>query len=180
MQARFILQALLLAVRDQRVLLEIPSSHPNRSRLWCDRPPYTFGCVFEPWSYCPAPDLERAKAAGQITSPTIRFPYSFWNTNLPVARVGIDWIRKSQRLWQGRTTWFSGNVDGVISKVLFRPQPWVRRLSKCTMREYGLVEGRFAALHIRESVEKQKELGIEVAYPYNPLPITLTLTQPQT
>ena len=91
MQARFILQALLLAVRDQRVLLEIPSSHPNRSRLWCDRPPYTFltlaltltrtrtltltrcdrppytfGCVFEPWSYCAAPDLERAKAAGQI------------------------------------------------------------------------------------------------------------------
>ena len=91
--------------------------------------------------------------------------HGFWNTNLPVARVGIDWIRKSQRLWQGRTTWFSGNVDGVISKVLFRPQPWVRRLSKCTMREYGLVEGRFAALHIRESVEKQKELGIEVAYP---------------
>jgi len=33
MQARFILQALLLAVRDQRVLLEIPSSHPNRSKL---------------------------------------------------------------------------------------------------------------------------------------------------
>ena len=27
------------------------------------------------------------------------------------------------------------------------------------MREYGLVERRFAALHIRESVEKQKELG---------------------
>jgi len=46
MQARFILQALLLAVRDQRVLLEIPSSHPNRSKLWCDRAPYTFECVF--------------------------------------------------------------------------------------------------------------------------------------
>jgi hypothetical protein len=76
-----------------------------------------------------------------------------------VAKVGIDWIRKSQSLWQGRTTWFSGNVHGVISKVLFRPRPWVRRLSKCTMREYGLVEQRFAALHIRESVEKQNELG---------------------
>jgi hypothetical protein len=159
MQARFILQALLLAVRDQRVLLEIPSSHPNRSKLWCDCPPYTFECVFEPWSYCPAPDLERAKAAGQITSPKVRFPYGFWDTNLPVAKVGIDWIRKSQRLWQGRTTWFSGDVHGVVSKVLFRPRPWVRRLSKCTMREYGLVERRFAALHIRESVEKQKELG---------------------
>jgi hypothetical protein len=90
MQARFILQALLLAVRDQRVLLEIPSSHPNRSKLWCDRAPYTFECVFAPWSYCPAPDLERAKAAGQITSPKVRFPYSFWDTNLPVAKVGID------------------------------------------------------------------------------------------
>ena len=27
------------------------------------------------------------------------------------------------------------------------------------MREYGLIEGRFAALHIRESAEKLKELG---------------------
>ena len=120
---------------------------------------YTCECVFEPWSDCPAPDLERAKAAGQITSPKVRFPYSFWDTNLPVAKVGIDWIRKSQSLWQGRTTWFSGNVHGVISKVLFRPRPWVRRLSKGTLREYGLVEQRFAALHIRESVEKQNELG---------------------
>lgn len=159
MQARFILQVLLLAVRDQRVLLEIPSNHPNRSKLWCDRPPYTFECVFEPWSYCAAPDVDRAKAAGQVTSPKVRFPYSFWDTTLPVVVVGLDWIRKSQRLWQGSSTWFSGNVHGVISKVLFRPRPWVRRLGKCTMREYGLVEGRFAALHIRESVEKAKELG---------------------
>ena len=162
MQARFIVQALLLAVRDRRVLLEIPSSHPNRSKLWCDRPPYTFECVFEPWSYCSAPDLERAKVAGQITSPKVRFPYSFWDTNLPVAKVGIDWIKKSQRLWQGQSTRFSGNVDGVVSKVLFRPRPWVRRLSRCIMREYGLREGRFAALHIRESVEKQKELHLRL------------------
>ena len=159
MQARFIMQALMLAVRDNRVLLEVESTRPNRSKLWCDRPPYTFECVFEPWSYCAAPDMAQARAAGEVTSPTVRFPYSFWKSESRIATISLDWVRKSQRLWQGTNTWFTGNNWGVVSRVLFRPRPWVRRLSRCTMREYGLVDGRFAALHIRESAEKAAELG---------------------
>ena len=61
--------ALLLAMREGRVLLEVPlnQSWPvhdsrvvgmdSRIGMWCDRPPYTLQCFFSPWTHCTQPDL---------------------------------------------------------------------------------------------------------------------------
>lgn len=70
--------ALLLAMKQRRVLLHVPGkdriySHypPNVSNIgrWCDRPPYTYDCLWEPLSHCdpPPPGIHEEV-------PTMRYP----------------------------------------------------------------------------------------------------------
>jgi len=49
--ARLLGRALLVAVREQRVLINAP--HPTAR--WCGRPPYTLACHYEAWTHCPMP-----------------------------------------------------------------------------------------------------------------------------
>ena len=49
--ARLLSRALLVAVREQRVLINAP--HPTAR--WCGRPPYTLACHYEAWTHCPMP-----------------------------------------------------------------------------------------------------------------------------
>ena len=58
--ARMFASALLLAMRQSRVLLEIPVWHgSSRDARWCRQPPYTLQCFYRAWSHC-KPPLERA------------------------------------------------------------------------------------------------------------------------
>ena len=55
--ARLLGRALLVAVREQRVLINAP--HPTAR--WCGRWPYTLACHYEAWTHCPIPsNLSRA------------------------------------------------------------------------------------------------------------------------
>ncbi len=49
--ARLLGRALLVAVREQRVLINAP--HPTAR--WCGRWPYTLACHYEAWTHCPLP-----------------------------------------------------------------------------------------------------------------------------
>ena len=82
-EARMWTSALLLAVRDQRVLLETKldmswgsgfahgwNADGKRTRRnasavprWCARPPFTMACLYEPWTYCPEPSKERERVS---------------------------------------------------------------------------------------------------------------------
>jgi len=59
---RLLASALLLAIRHGRVLLEVPQvNETSRTPFgrWCDQPPYTLQCAFEPWTNCPLPPSDR-------------------------------------------------------------------------------------------------------------------------
>jgi len=63
--ARMLASALLLAMREGRVLLEVPQRNGTTGRpfgRWCDRPPHTLGCVYLPWSHCSAASVQQAEA----------------------------------------------------------------------------------------------------------------------
>ncbi|KAL1530416.1 hypothetical protein AB1Y20_001321 [Prymnesium parvum] len=60
--------ALLLAVRTRRVLLEVPRAS-GRSR-WCDRPPYSFQCLYEPWTHCSPPPANVTAFVPKVPIPT--------------------------------------------------------------------------------------------------------------
>lgn len=57
--ARMLASLLLFAVRESRVLLEVPRKNADTGRptgRWCDRSPHTLQCAFEPWSSCSLPN----------------------------------------------------------------------------------------------------------------------------
>ena len=49
--SRLMLIALLVAVKERRVLMLAP----HKTNRWCSRAPYTLNCVYEPWTHCPLP-----------------------------------------------------------------------------------------------------------------------------
>ena len=87
----FWVSALLVAVRNGRVLIEVPvdntwpppprGASPNRSRAvlgtgtprWCGVPPYTLQCFYADWSHCQAPQNISMHTAPQ-TRHTRRAP----------------------------------------------------------------------------------------------------------
>lgn len=68
--ARYWVSALYLAIRTNRVLLEVPvnASYPPApiwkgkvpvvSPRWCSVAPYTLQCHYEPWSHCAVPSAD--------------------------------------------------------------------------------------------------------------------------
>ena len=61
---RLLASALLLAMRQGRVLLEIPrrTAHTGAPySRWCARPPHSLQCVYDPWSHCPLPNTSNGE-----------------------------------------------------------------------------------------------------------------------
>ena len=48
---RLIMVALLVAVKERRVLM----AAPHRFNRWCAREPYTLNCIYQPWTHCQLP-----------------------------------------------------------------------------------------------------------------------------
>jgi len=95
MVGRLLVSVFLLALRQGRILLEIPLS--NRTDApWCDRPPFTFGCVFRPWTRCQLSAAE-VRSAHHISSDRI-WPIGKWSSRRRIVVVSTSWVWKSQGL----------------------------------------------------------------------------------
>ena len=151
--------ALLYAMRKGRVLLHVASSKPEQpyahlltkppTGRWCDRPPYTYDCMWEPLSYCDPPD-----ASLPVSIPRIRYPYDKPDDKAAVARITSKWMWKSMSLWQ-RGHYIS--VSGAY-RYIFRPRQWVRDIADCLMQRDHLSPRQYIGFFLRISADKAKEL----------------------
>ena len=162
MHSKMVAAALLMAMRDNRVLLE----HADNSR-WCrgrhDR--RSLQCYWEPWTHCPHP-----ANASEAHVPWVRMrpglvmkrhnTKSAWHINYSstdVAMVRTSYLSDRGFLLWGKTA-SSRYHQPTVWRFLFRARPWVRAIGDCHMRKHGLRPHHFALVHIRHSPEKQVEL----------------------
>ena len=186
MLSKLLIAALRLAARDGRVMVEVP--HRNRSgiiqQLWCDRPPHTLSCVFEPWSHCQATS-DRSTARSTARPHLIRRPDRFeWPLKARKVRIPLTYVLFWGGLWMGQSSWMDVQLQRLLlARVLFRPRQWVRAIGDCVLTTHHLqqpkrlatifpfvasVTSPFTALFVRDSPEKRKELG---GHPTPPLHI---------
>lgn len=157
--------ALELAVKQQRVLKEIPVNRSwqhntgkararqaagfGNSSRWCDRPPYTFECFYNPWTHCLAPTAEEITTAAVPTTAK-----SFRALHEPsLLKVKLSWVQDTSALWMRAQR----PMSDAAMRLLFQPRPWVVSLSKCIMQQQGLQQHEFFTVHFRQSVEKDAE-----------------------
>ena len=157
--------ALLLAMRDNRVLVEvriIKVGNTTRSDgferpRWCDRPPYTLQCLYQPWTHCPLPGPN----ATEIRPGGRPLKVAKWPHDAPYVRTGLGRIHRQGTFWYGARS----SATREAGRFLFRPRPWVTAIADCAMSGAGLAPQGFINLHIRHSVEKEKEgqkLGVHL------------------
>ena len=155
MDARLMGNALLIAMAHRRVMLRVPGrAQPYKffkggGGRWCDRPPYTLDCLWEPLSHCDPPP-----ASASESTPKVRYPWGMWDDRFDVVRVPLSWLKRSIGLWHGIHT----HANAAALKFLFRPRPWVVRIADCVMAEAGLHPRRFVSVFLRHSPEKEAEL----------------------
>ena len=191
-----------IARRQDRVLLEVPLNsswrHAKRAHRawhkrsnvadpggrrprWCDRPPWTLQCFYQPWTACPLPD-----ASTSVYKPGVEADMHllkvFKSRRYQLAthvQLKLSWIATSQSTWGSalqlkglrgvqRSSQFAANriaemvaTFNAAIHLLFRPRPWVERLIQCvteTVRPQGRPLGHIIAVHIRASAEKEAEI----------------------
>ena len=168
MLSRVLASALLLAVRENRVLIEVPLNgstelphgafHLGRapgkgmtsSPPWCDRAPYTMQCFYLPWTHCSVPDeAYQHRARGVVVDA-----HRTW-VHEPVVATSIMrlYVQPTRKLWTG----VPSSAMGAAIRFLFRPRPWVQEIGDCVMRRSQLMPGGFASVHVRDSPEKRAE-----------------------
>ena len=167
-----IAQLLMIAMRDSRVLIEVPvdptwrpfdrsaaytgRSSPHRHNAsivprWCRRPPFTLGCFFKALTHCPVPP-ESTHVAPALTPGTTRI--ADWPASAPVIRLKLSWYVQTWWLFIYRES----TAFQAAQRFLLRPRAWVRAIGACVMRSAGLRRAEFITVHIRNSPEKTKEL----------------------
>ena len=186
---RLLASALLLAIRSGRVLLEVPQVNGTASNLsgtpfsrWCDQPPHTLQCAFEPWTHCAPPQSHRDVVTFETECSCLlhgkfdidRMP-QLHTTNCTghkdsllnrgrcllhhkaaVMRVKLTSIYRLRFLYESPGD-AAFSVLRAAQRYLFTPRPWVRALARCFKRQHGLHSGRFLSVHIRSSPEKSAE-----------------------
>ena len=157
--------ALLIAMKDNRVLVEVRMVKEGNSTRsdgferprWCDRPPYTLQCLYQAWTNCPLPSANATIIRpGGRPLKTNRWPHAE-----PYIRTGLGRIHRQGIFWYGSKS----SALREAGRFLFRPRPWVAAIADCVMSQHGLLPQRFLSVHIRHSVEKQKEgskLGVKL------------------
>ena len=149
--------ALLLAMKDNRVLVEVRMMKVGNSTRsdgferprWCDRPPYTLQCLYAPWTHCPLPP-ENATVIRPGGRP---LKVGKWPHSEPFVRTGLGRIHRQGLFWYGAKS----SAAREAGRFLFRPRPWVTELADCVMRGARVRPQGFLSVHIRHSVEKQRE-----------------------
>jgi hypothetical protein len=155
--------ALLVAMRDNRVLMEVrmvkqnmTGAHLNYTRKdlferprWCDREPFTLQCMYMPWTHCPLPP-----PGARVVRPGGRpLKVHKWPHEEPYVVTGLGRIHRQGLFWHGARS----SATREAGRFLFRPRQWVQSIAECVMQENGLSAGNFINVHIRHSVEKQEE-----------------------
>ncbi len=164
MDVKMMTVVLLAAVTDNRVLLHVPGSKviyrhmPNvSSGRWCDRPPYTYDCMWEPLSYCDPPP----PGAREVLPSHPRNPRPYWDSREPIVRVPLNWAYRTQA-WRK----FQSTASLAASRYLFRPRPWVADLASCVMECGALRPRQFVSVFLRgQSAEKVAEMAKSGALP---------------
>ena len=161
LDVRLLGAALLMAVQQQRVMLHVPGKHhiykhfPNMTMgRWCNRPPWTYDCMWLPLSHCDPPPRD----AVEVTPAGLkRFSYGGkWNFNAPIVRFPLSWLYRSTVVWQHPVC--KTDVYAATVEYIFRPRPWVSSIASCIMRRDGLEPRRYVTAFVRRSPEKEKEL----------------------
>ena len=167
--------ALLVAMRDNRVLMEVRMVRPNATAVvtthnltkirqhpferprWCDREPFTLQCLYMPWTHCRLPPADAT-----VIRPGGRpLKVSKWPHDEPYVITGLGRIHRQGVFWHGARS----SATREAGRFLFRPRPWITATADCVMRDAGLEPRRFINMHIRHSVEKQAEgarLGVSL------------------
>lgn len=167
--ARMLASVLLYAVRHRRVLLEVPHRNKTTGKVagrWCDRPPHTLQCAFEPWSSCALPDATLPVVAfekvcqcpeniGKCHEHKMRCLKNDVESK-PVVSMNLRDFFKLKGLWE-RPGESAFEVLQAAHRLLFFPRLWVRDLAACVMERYGLKRAKFMSVHVRISPEKEKE-----------------------
>lgn len=160
--ANILTTTLLYAMRQQRVLIEIPVDgtwrggakdvnwvrRSSRAPRWCGQPPFTLSCFYESWTHCATPPLAAAQTARVAWQGTM----TNWPFQAKVVRVKLSWMFATPPIHQ------KGHAaSDAARRFLFRPRRWVRRIGDCILRRDGL-HGPFVSLFLRDSVEKRQEM----------------------
>ena len=164
--------ALLIAVQHQRVLLHAPGRQyiyahfPNAtSGRWCDRPPFTNDCMWEPLSHCDLPPAGAHELEIPIKTPSWRVLRDLYQkersqalnqSSVPVVRIKLSMLHRSHsRLMSG----FTSFARVAASRYFFRPRPWVVGVGSCILKQARVSARNFFSVFVRQSPEKEKELG---------------------
>lgn len=168
---------LLLAVREHRVLIEVPvgansripltrtrphlmhgrnTTLVNASTRWCDRPPYTMQCAYAAWTHCTLPD-HLMRSSVRLVSKSEHWHHGETATrHLKDHPAAVVHVRTSSALEHLPR----GVAHSAAYRHLTRPRPWVMRIAECVMREAGLRPYSYASVFIRNSVEKRNEMAL--------------------
>jgi len=165
--AQVLVSAQLMALRQQRVLLEVPynASWPEHGLAhafaprWCSVPPFTQQCFYEQWTHCrpPADDASSPHAVPLTGGGKVRRFLRRWPPpHAPVVRVKLSWLLNSPWFW--RKECYESTAAAAALRFLFRPRRWIRTLGQCSLRTNGLAPRKFVTVHVRASHEKIAEL----------------------
>lgn len=158
MSAKIIQLALLLAMRDNRVLMEHKSN-----RRWCTRPPYNLRCFYEPWTHCKYPPANASIPNARMRPGLVqlrRNSRTDWHVNYTT--TDLAWVKASYLHQHGSFFWSKASFlrynKSLVAQFLFRPRQWVRRIAECHMLKHSLRPNNFVGVHVRYSPEKALEL----------------------
>ena len=162
--ARLIALALLVAVQEKRVLINV--AHPTAR--WCGRPPYTLGCYYEPHTHCPIPHMGNNSNKWSTRGSSFGLEERRLRS-MPMLRISTSQVHKA-------TFWYKFHPQQALyaatHELLFWPRTWVRSAARCIMRAANLEDGNYAVVHARFSVEKKQERGAKLPKLADYLPAT--------
>ena len=161
--ARLHSTALLLAMRQSRVLMEVPLHANGSHSRWCTQPPFTLQCIYNPWTHCPMPTPSTIISHEEFCKNRTHH-HNCHIGLLPHATaisLRLTTILRSTAWWQlagarpGAQAVFAASHRALFGS----PRKWVLDLVECTMRVAGLRPGRFQSIHVRLSPEKALEVA---------------------
>ena len=151
--ARLLGRALLVAVNEDRVLMNAP--HPTAR--WCGRWPHTLACLYEPWTHCPLPanfsalsKWSHRSAYGRSADDKER------RQQAPSVRISTAQIHAEKFFYKFHQ---ARQGEASLYELLFRPRAWVREAARCAIRSHGLSYASLVVMHVRHSAEKAVERG---------------------
>ena len=103
--------------------------------MWCDRPPFTLQCFFEPWTHCASPhDISSHEPIHYIKQGVRPKWYLMKHVRRgpAVLRAKLSWLLASHHFG-----WGHSQAKASAVRFLFRPRNWVRKIATCLITRQG-------------------------------------------